>query len=109
MVKIQAPAERFGTEVVLNDVVDLQIAGGVKRVTLGNGDVHEALSVIFPTGSAYRKLGSPDERRLSGHGLSWSATCDGFFFRNKTIAVVGGGDSAMEEATFLTRSRTRST
>ena len=103
MVKIQAQAERFGTEVVLDDVVDLQLDGIVKQVTLGNGEVHEALSVIFATGSAYRKLGIPDEERLSGHGVSWCATCDGFFFRKKTIAVVGGGDSAMEEATFLTR------
>lgn len=103
MVKIQAQAERFGTEVVLDDVVDLQLDGDVKHVTLGNGEVHEALSVIFATGSAYRKLGVPGEERLTGHGVSWCATCDGFFFRNKTIAVVGGGDSAMEEATFLTR------
>lgn len=103
MVRIQAQAERFGTEVVLDDVVDLQLNGDVKHVTLGNGEVHEALSVIFATGSAYRKLGIPDEERLTGHGVSWCATCDGFFFRNKTIAVVGGGDSAMEEATFLTR------
>jgi len=103
MVRIQAQAERFGTEVVLDDVVDLQLNGDVKHVTLGNGEKHEALSVIFATGSAYRKLGIPDEERLTGHGVSWCATCDGFFFRNKTIAVVGGGDSAMEEATFLTR------
>lgn len=103
MVKMQAQAEKFGTKVVFDDVADLQLDGEVKRVTLGNGDVHEALSVIFATGSAYRKLGLPDEERLSGHGVSWCATCDGFFFRGKTIAVVGGGDSAMEEATFLTK------
>jgi thioredoxin reductase (NADPH) len=103
MVKMQEQAERFGAEVVLDDVVSLDLRGEVKKVTLGNGDVHEALTVIFATGSAYRKLGLPDEDRMSGHGVSWCATCDGFFFRQKTIAVVGGGDSAMEEATFLTK------
>lgn len=103
MLAMQAQAERFGTEVVLDDVVKLELEDEIKRVTLGSGEVHEALSVIFATGSAYRKLGLEDETRLSGHGVSWCATCDGFFFRQKTIAVVGGGDSAMEEATFLTR------
>ena len=103
MMAMQAQAERFGTEIVLDDVVSLELEGDIKRVTLGNGDVHEALAVIFATGSAYRKLGLEDETRLSGHGVSWCATCDGFFFRQKTIAVVGGGDSAMEEATFLTK------
>ena len=103
MAAFQAQAERFGTEIVLDDVTSLDLEGDVKTVTLGNGDVLEALSVIFATGSAYRKLGLDDEERLSGHGVSWCATCDGFFFRQKTIAVVGGGDSAMEEATFLTK------
>jgi thioredoxin reductase (NADPH) len=103
MGKMQAQAERFGTEVVYDDVVELDVEGPVKRVKLGNGGEHEAKTVVFATGSAYRKLGLPEEERLSGHGLSWCATCDGFFFREKTIAVVGGGDSAMEEATFLTR------
>jgi len=103
MLAMQAQAERFGTEIVLDDVVKLELEGDIKRVHLGNGDVHEALTVIFATGSAYRKLGLEDEERLSGHGVSWCATCDGFFFREKTIAVVGGGDSAMEEATFLTK------
>jgi thioredoxin reductase (NADPH) len=103
MGKMQAQAERFGTEVVYDDVVELDVDGPVKRVKLGNGGEHEARAVIFATGSAYRKLGLPEEERLSGYGLSWCATCDGFFFREKTIAVVGGGDSAMEEATFLTR------
>jgi thioredoxin reductase (NADPH) len=103
MEKMQVQAEKFGTEVVLDDVVSLDLVGDVKTVTLGNGDVHEGLTVIFATGSAYRKLGLSDEERLSGMGVSWCATCDGFFFRKKTIAVVGGGDSAMEEATFLTR------
>ena len=103
MLAMQAQAERFGTEIVLDDVVKLELEGEVKRVTLGNGDVHEALTVIFATGSAYRKLGLEDEARLSGMGVSWCATCDGFFFRQKTVAVIGGGDSAMEEATFLTK------
>lgn len=103
MAQMLAQAEKFGTEVVYDDVVKLELEGTVKRVHLGNGDVHEALTIIFATGSAYRKLGLEDETRLSGHGVSWCATCDGFFFRNKTIAVVGGGDSAMEEATFLTK------
>jgi thioredoxin reductase (NADPH) len=103
MIKMQEQAERFGAEIVLDDVASLDLAGDVKTVTLGNGDVHEALTVIFATGSAYRKLGIADEDRMSGHGVSWCATCDGFFFRKKTIAVVGGGDSAMEEATFLTK------
>lgn len=103
MLAMQAQAEKFGTEIVLDDVTKLELDGDVKRVTLGNGETHEALSVIFATGSAYRKLGLDDENRLSGYGVSWCATCDGFFFRQKTIAVVGGGDSAMEEATFLTK------
>ncbi len=103
MAKFQAQAERFGTEVVYDDVVSLELDGPVKRVKLGNGEEHEAAALIYATGSAYRKLGLSEEEVLSGHGLSWCATCDGFFFREKTIAVVGGGDSAMEEATFLTR------
>ncbi len=103
MTKLQEQAEKFGTEVVYDDVVELEVDGPVKRVKLGNGGVEEAKAIIFATGSAYRKLGLPEEETLSGHGLSWCATCDGFFFRQKTIAVVGGGDSAMEEATFLTR------
>ena len=103
MMELQAQAEKFGAEVVLDDVVSMSLDGPVKSVTLGSGAVHEALSVIVATGSAYRKLSLPDEDRLSGHGVSWCATCDGFFFKTKTIAVVGGGDSAMEEATFLTR------
>ncbi|MFD5224021.1 thioredoxin-disulfide reductase [Microbacterium sp. NPDC058342] len=103
MVKLQEQAEKFGTEVLYDDVVELDVHGPVKRVTLGTGAVHEASAVIYATGSAYRKLNVEGEERLSGHGVSWCATCDGFFFREKTIAVVGGGDSAMEEATFLTR------
>ncbi len=103
MDKMQKQAERFGAEILYDDVVELDLEGPVKTVKLGSGAVHEASSVIFATGSAYRKLGLPGEERLSGHGVSWCATCDGFFFRERTIAVVGGGDSAMEEATFLTR------
>lgn len=103
MEKIQAQAERFGTQVHYDDVTELDLEGDVKRVTTSDGTVHETQTVIFATGSAYRKIGLTDEDRLSGHGVSWCATCDGFFFRDKTIAVVGGGDSAMEEATFLTR------
>jgi thioredoxin reductase (NADPH) len=103
MFKMQAQAEKFGTEVVLDDVVSVDLSGDVKTVTLGSGATHQALSVIFATGSAYRKLGLEDEERLAGHGVSWCATCDGFFFRERPIAVVGGGDSAMEEASFLTR------
>ncbi|MEJ3405682.1 thioredoxin-disulfide reductase [Rathayibacter sp. YIM 133350] len=103
MMQMQQQAERFGTEVVYDDVVRLELDGDIKKVTLGSGVTHEARSVIFATGSAYRKLGLDDEERLSGHGVSWCATCDGFFFKEKVIAVVGGGDSAMEEATFLTR------
>ncbi|WGD37335.1 thioredoxin-disulfide reductase [Lysinibacter sp. HNR] len=103
MDKLQEQAEKFGTTVSYDDVTELDLSGEIKKVTLSNGDVHEAHAVIFATGSAYRKLGLSDEERLAGHGISWCATCDGFFFKEKTIAVVGGGDSAMEEATFLTR------
>ena len=103
MVKMQQQAEKFGAEIVYDDVTKLELSGDVKRVTLGNGDVHEALTVIYATGSAYRKLGLEDETRLSGYGVSWCATCDGAFFKQKKVAVIGGGDSALEEATFLTR------
>jgi thioredoxin reductase (NADPH) len=103
MAKFQVQAERFGTEVLYDDVTSLDLTREVKTVQVGSGATYEAKTVIFATGSAYRKLGLPEEEHLSGHGLSWCATCDGFFFREKTIAVVGGGDSAVEEATFLTR------
>lgn len=103
MAKLQAQAEKFGTEVLYDDVTELELDGPVKKVILGSGAVHEASTIIYATGSAYRKLGIEGEERLSGYGVSWCATCDGFFFREKEIAVVGGGDSAMEEATFLTR------
>jgi thioredoxin reductase (NADPH) len=95
-------AERFGTEIVTDDATELDLSGPVKRVVVG-GDEYLARTVILAMGSAYRELGTPGEKRLAGHGVSWCATCDGFFFRGKDIAVVGGGDSAVEEATFLTR------
>ena len=100
---MRAQAERFGTEVLLDDVTSVDFTGAIKKLSTGSSGDFEAQAVIFATGSAYRKLGLPDEDRLSGHGVSWCATCDGFFFRQKTIAVVGGGDSAMEEANFLTK------
>ncbi len=103
MMRMQQQAERFGAELVYDDVTSLGLTGDVKRVTLGNGDVHEASALIYATGSAYRRLGLTDEERLSGYGVSWCATCDGAFFKQKQVAVVGGGDSALEEATFLTR------
>ncbi len=103
MMSFEAQAERFGAEILLDDVTAVELEGPVKKVTLGSGEVVETLAVIVATGSAYRKLGLADEERLTGRGVSWCATCDGFFFKEKTIAVVGGGDSAMEEATFLTR------
>ena len=103
MMKFQAQAEHFGTEVLLQDVVEVDLKANPKIVKLGTGESFEAKTVILATGAAYRELGLPNEKALSGHGVSWCATCDGFFFREKTIAVVGGGDSAMEEANFLTR------
>ena len=103
MMQMEAQAVRFGAEVVRDDVEELSLSGDTKWVRLGSGQRHEALSIIVATGSAYRKIGIDDEDRLAGHGVSWCATCDGFFFRGKEIAVVGGGDSAMEEATFLTK------
>jgi thioredoxin reductase (NADPH) len=103
MAKMQEQAEKFGAEVLYDDVVSLDVDGAVKKITLGSGATHEADSVIFATGSAPRKIGIEGETRLSGRGVSYCATCDGFFFRERVIAVVGGGDSAMEEATFLTK------
>jgi thioredoxin reductase (NADPH) len=103
MAHFQAQAERFGTEILMDDVVEVDLKGDVKIVKTGAGQTFEAKTVILATGAAYRELGLPREKELSGHGVSWCATCDGFFFREKTIAVVGGGDSAMEEALFLTR------
>jgi thioredoxin reductase (NADPH) len=100
---LRQQAERFGAELVTDDIVETDLTGPVKRVVDGSGGEHHARAVILAMGSKYRELGVPNEARLSGHGVSWCATCDGFFFRDKDIAVVGGGDSALEEATFLTR------
>ena len=102
MFAMQQQAERFGADVRMQDVTELELDGEVKRVHVGD-EVLEARAVIFATGSAYRKLGIEGEERLSGHGVSWCATCDGFFFKQKQLIVVGGGDSAMEEANFLTK------
>ena len=103
MANFQAQAERFGTEIMFDDVIEVDLTGDVKILKTGGGETIEAKTVIISTGAAYRELGLPREKELSGHGVSWCATCDGFFFRDKTIAVVGGGDSAMEEANFLTK------
>ncbi|MCG5215650.1 thioredoxin-disulfide reductase [Streptosporangium sp. KLBMP 9127] len=102
MDNLRKQAERFGAELVTDDVVevDLNVEPKVVKTTT---DTYYAKTVILATGSRYRELGLPNEKRLSGHGVSWCATCDGFFFRDQDIVVVGGGDSAMEEATFLTR------
>ena len=102
MTSIRAQAERFGAELVSDDVVSVELEGPVKVVRTLSGEF-TADSVILAMGSAYKKLGVPREDELSGHGVSWCATCDGFFFRNQHIVVVGGGDTAMEEASFLTR------
>ena len=103
MMDMREQAERFGAELVRDDVVAVDLTGPVKRVTDSDGTVHQARSVVLAMGSAYRELGLPREQELSGHGVSWCATCDGAFFRDQDILVVGGGDSAMEEATFLSR------
>ncbi|MFB6863604.1 thioredoxin-disulfide reductase [Streptomyces virginiae] len=103
MVNMRAQAEKFGAEMIDDDIVSVNLTGTIKEVTDSEGTVHRAKSVIIATGSGYRKLGLPKEDELSGRGVSWCATCDGFFFRDRDIVVVGGGDTAMEEATFLTR------
>ncbi|MCL2489171.1 MAG: thioredoxin-disulfide reductase [Propionibacteriaceae bacterium] len=109
MDNMRIQAERFGAEIVLDDVTHARLDGPVKRLELSDGTTCEAPAVILATGSAYRRLGLPDEARLTGRGVSYCATCDGFFFRDKHIVVVGGGDSAMEEATFLTKFASRVT
>jgi len=103
MEQMRAQAVRFGAEIVTDDVTAVDLRQPIKSVTDGAGNVHTAKAIILATGSGYRELGLENEKRLSGHGVSWCATCDGFFFRDQDIAVVGGGDSALEEATFLTR------
>ncbi len=102
MTNMRAQAEKFGAEMVDDDIVAVDLTGDIKTVTDTAGTVHRAKTVIVATGSGYRKLGLPKEDELSGRGVSWCATCDGFFFRNRDIVVIGGGDTAMEEATFLT-------
>ncbi|HAM44449.1 MAG TPA: thioredoxin-disulfide reductase [Propionibacteriaceae bacterium] len=103
MMSMRGQAERFGAEIITDDVTAVELTGDIKTVTDSEGNTYQAKAVILATGSGYRRLGLADEDRLSGRGVSWCATCDGFFFRDKDIAVVGGGDSALEEATFLTR------
>jgi thioredoxin reductase (NADPH) len=103
MDKMREQAEKFGATVMWDDVEQVSLTGDVKELTTSLGDTYRARAVILATGSAYRELGLGDEKRLSGRGVSWCGTCDGFFFKDQDIAVVGGGDSAMEEATFLTR------
>ena len=103
MENMRAQAVRFGANLITDDVTVANLTQDIKTVIDGDGKEHKAHAVILATGSSYRELGLENEKRLSGHGVSWCATCDGFFFRDQDIAVVGGGDSAVEEATFLTR------
>jgi thioredoxin reductase (NADPH) len=103
MDSMRKQAARFGTELITDDIVEMDLSGDIKILKDGSGNTVKAKSVILAMGSAYREIGLVNEKRLSGRGVSWCATCDGFFFRNQTIAVVGGGDSAIEEATFLTK------
>ena len=103
MDSMRKQAKRFGTELVTDDIVEMDLTGEIKILKDGSGNTVKAKAVILATGSAYREIGLENEKRLSGRGVSWCATCDGFFFKGQTIAVVGGGDSAVEEATFLTR------
>jgi thioredoxin reductase (NADPH) len=100
---LQEQAEKFGARIIFDDVTATTLTGHLKSVTTASGDRYGAPAIILATGSAYKELGLDEEKKFSGHGLSWCATCDGFFFREQDIIVVGGGDSAMEEATFLTR------
>jgi thioredoxin reductase (NADPH) len=103
MDSMRAQAEKFGAKLVRDDIVEMDLTGDIKILKDGSGNTLQAKSVILATGSAYKEIGLENEKRLSGRGVSWCATCDGFFYRQKVVAVVGGGDSAMEEANFLTR------
>ena len=103
MENMRAQAERFGAKFITDDVTIAELTGDIKKVTDSSGNQYQSHAVVLAMGSSYRELGLPNEKELSGHGVSWCATCDGFFFRGQNIAVVGGGDSAIEEATFLTR------
>ena len=103
MESMRKQAQRFGSELITDDIVKMDLVGDIKTLVDGSGNTIKAKSVILAMGSAYREIGLVNEKRLSGHGVSWCATCDGFFFRDQEIAVVGGGDSAVEEATFLTK------
>ena len=103
MDSMRKQAKRFGAELITDDIVEMDLTGDIKVLKDGSGNTVKAKSVILATGSAYREIGLENEKRLSGRGVSWCATCDGFFFREQVIAVIGGGDSAMEEANFLTR------
>ena len=103
MDSMRAQAEKFGAKLITDDIVEMDLTGDIKVLKDGSGNVLKAKAVILATGSAYNEIGLENEKRLSGRGVSWCATCDGFFYRQKTVAVVGGGDSAMEEANFLTR------
>ena len=103
MENMRAQAERFGAKFITDDVTIAELTGDIKTVTDSSGNQYQSHAVVLAMGSSYRELGLPNEKELSGHGVSWCATCDGFFFRGQNIAVVGGGDSAIEEATFLTR------
>jgi thioredoxin reductase (NADPH) len=103
MESMRKQVERFDCKIITDDIVEMKLTGEIKEVTDGSGNTVRAKAVILAMGSAYKEIGLPNEKRLSGHGVSWCATCDGFFFRDQVIAVVGGGDSAMEEASFLTK------
>ena len=103
MESMRKQVARFDAKIITDDIVSMKLAGEIKELTDGSGNTVKAKSVILAMGSAYKEIGLKNEKRLSGRGVSWCATCDGFFFRDQVIAVVGGGDSAMEEATFLTK------